>query len=488
MNSTGVVSSFAKLSGVVSLSLLGVLGCESKSASNPAASVDSGRTAGGTTGRTAGGVSGGFQKAHPHADAIVHMFNVPFDVIRSELDEIAKNGYGAIQISPPQLSNGAPWWGRYQPLDYRIIDSPLGNENQLQELIREAHKRGIKIYADLVLNHMANLGAFHDGKYPPQWAQEKYGVNGLFSPQDFNPSFCIQNWTNAEEVRRGRLCGGGSDTGLPDLRQDSDWVLGVHRNFISKLNALGIDGYRIDAVKHMEPSYFAKLFDGGLGANKFIYGEVIAFKENFQDIETYLRLTPMSFMDFPMQGTLRSAFSPEGGLQSLVNPVSEKGALAWDRAVTFAVNHDLPNNEGFRSMILDRQDEFLSLVYLSTRSEGIPHHMSDLGLSDGLTTDRWKHSHRNKTLAKVLKFRNEVHPAGQKFLWTDKCSLVYERADKGLVGINKCGFEVVQTVQTRVRGQVEDLLTGNQQAVTENGVNFKVAIPGRGAVVLLAKN
>ena len=150
-----------------------------------------------------------FQSAK--SNVIVHMFNYPYDRIVGELATLDQAGVAFIQISPPQLSNGGPWWGRSQPLEYRIIDGPLGNESQLKNLIDEAEKRGIGIIADLVLNHMANLGPNFDLSYPPQFVRDTYGVGGLFQASDFKPAYCITEWWNREHVINGRLCGGPGD-------------------------------------------------------------------------------------------------------------------------------------------------------------------------------------------------------------------------------------------------------------------------------------
>lgn len=429
------------------------------------------------------GANTGVLQVGANANAIVHMFDMPFAYIEAELPILAQAGFGVIQISPPQLSNGGPWWGRYQPLDYRIIDSPLGNEAQLRQLVKAAAAHGIRINADLVLNHMANLGPGHDVHYPPQDAQKKYNVGGLFSPADFHSPFCIVNYGNLAEVKNGRLCGGGSDTGLPDLRQDSDWVLSQQRAFIAKLNEIGIAGYRIDAVKHMEIDYFNKLLTPDLVKGKHVYGEVIAFQSTFDsDLEPYLRGTSMGFMDFPLQETIRNAFKPEGSLAALVEPVGSKAGLAGDRAVTFVVNHDIPNNDGFRYMIMNESDETLGYAYIMGRADGVPHFFSDRGVEGGLREDRWKNAHRRKDIAAMLAFHNATHGASQKILWTDACVLVIERDNKGLMGINKCGHKFSATVATKLKGSAVEVLTGAKANI---GDKLEFTIPARSAVMFL---
>ena len=245
----------------------------------------------------------------PTPDAIVHTFNVPFRTIEAELPGIESAGFGAIQISPPQLSNGGAWWGRYQPIDYRVIDGPLGDEADLRRLVQVASGRGLRVVADLVLNHMANLGPGFDLSYPPQWARQKYNVQPFFSAQDFHPPFCIRNYGNLDEARRGRICGGGGDTGLPDLNQESNYVISVQRDYIAKLNDIGIKGYRVDAVKHMTTQAMNRIFTPDLVGGKLVYGEVIATQNSFgNELEPYLRETRLSYQDFPLQERIRAAF------------------------------------------------------------------------------------------------------------------------------------------------------------------------------------
>src|ERR671932_1259415 len=84
--------------------------------------------------------------ASAKAGVIYQAFNMRFRDIKAQLPELQNLGYTYIQVSPPQKSNPSPeWWARYQPIDYTIIDSPLGNEKELKELINAAHSRKMKI-------------------------------------------------------------------------------------------------------------------------------------------------------------------------------------------------------------------------------------------------------------------------------------------------------------------------------------------------------
>ena len=74
--------------------------------------------------------------------------------IISRLDYLEKLGIDGIWLSPvcqsPQVDNG------YDVSDYCAIDPMFGTMADMEELIREAKKRGISIIMDLVLNHCSD--------------------------------------------------------------------------------------------------------------------------------------------------------------------------------------------------------------------------------------------------------------------------------------------------------------------------------------------
>ena len=74
--------------------------------------------------------------------------------IISRLDYLRELGIDAIWLSPvyrsPQDDNG------YDISDYQDIDPMFGSLADMEELIAEAEKRGIRIIMDLVLNHTSD--------------------------------------------------------------------------------------------------------------------------------------------------------------------------------------------------------------------------------------------------------------------------------------------------------------------------------------------
>lgn len=252
-------------------------------------------------------------------DAIVHLFDWPFARCEAELPAIAAEGFGAIQISPPQLSIDEPaWWGRYQPLDFRRIEGPLGDEAALRRLAAAAHRLGLKLFVDVVLNHMAG------GPYAQSLQYAHFG------PEHFHPRVDI-DYRELRSIREGWL------VGLPDLRTEHAHVRAEARRYLELLIDCGADGFRFDAVKHMEPEFFAAVLDG-LQADG--YGEYILQPGHESVMRDFL--PSMDLMDFSLYQSLARALGHEGDWAALDRVHEDPdAALPPGRGVAFVTNHDL---------------------------------------------------------------------------------------------------------------------------------------------------
>jgi alpha-amylase len=345
------------------------------------------------------------------ADVLYQAFDMRFRDIKAQLPELQKLGYTYIQVSPPQKSNpSTEWWARYQPIDHTIIDSPLGNEKALKELIDAAHNRKMKIIIDVVLNHMANYGNYAKTlKYPH------------FSPQDFHPQSCI-DYHNRLSVTRGWI-----NCDLPDLNTASPHVRQEAKNYLKKLLALGADGFRFDAAKHIEPDFFREVLKV-VPSDKFVYGEVIG--QTSQEANEY---TGIFFVtDFQLVSTMSQAFSIGGDLRSLINPVASGKALPGVRAVTFAQNHDIAKGQiGYK--LPTPQDTKLGNAYILARQEGFPSVYKD-DAKDAIT--KAGVFFHQKMMGEPQYFRNgnEIFPGAD-----NPNTLFIERGSKGLAIINKAG-------------------------------------------------
>src|SRR5687768_17176050 len=82
--------------------------------------------------------------------------------ITRRLDYIKNLGCNAIWISPPmknRLEYNDSAHG-YAIQDFLAVDPRLGTLEDLQELVREAHARGMYVIFDIVINHTGNNWAY----------------------------------------------------------------------------------------------------------------------------------------------------------------------------------------------------------------------------------------------------------------------------------------------------------------------------------------
>jgi alpha-amylase len=187
------------------------------------------------------------------SDVIVQMFEWPWTAIAGECTNVlGPDGYGAVQISPPQEAivlpgSGYPWWQAYQPVAYDL-NSRFGTQAQLASMISACHAAGIKVYADVVLNHMTGQGNGGTGDNGATFG-DKYDYPGLYSAADFHGcQTSISNWDDQSQVWNCQL------VGLADLDTGSAYVRQQEAGYLNRLIALGVDGFRWDSAKEMAPA------------------------------------------------------------------------------------------------------------------------------------------------------------------------------------------------------------------------------------------
>ncbi len=128
----------------------------------------------------------------------------------------------------------------YWPVKSREIDSRLGTESELKQVISLAHSKGIRVLNDFVINHVHQDHEYHQSN--PEWFRDgcvlgtsdcdwtERALDGVFS--SYMPDV---NWQNAEVSEK--------------FLDDAIWW---QKEF-------DLDGSRIDAVKHVEPSAISNL-------------------------------------------------------------------------------------------------------------------------------------------------------------------------------------------------------------------------------------
>jgi alpha-amylase len=91
---------------------------------------------------------------------VTHLMEWKYSEIAKECEIfLGPYGFGGVQLSPVhECANidRRPWWERYQPVSYKI-DGRSGNEQQFADMVKRCNKVGVRIYVDVVLNHMTGV-------------------------------------------------------------------------------------------------------------------------------------------------------------------------------------------------------------------------------------------------------------------------------------------------------------------------------------------
>lgn len=172
--------------------------------------------------------------------------------VLSKLDYIKSLGVDAIWFSPlyksPQKDYG------YDIADYRSIQPEYGTLEDFKLVLDEAHKRGLKVIMDLVVNHTSDqhewfLKGIEDptSKYHNyyHWYKGK-GKNGKRRPNNWMSTFAGPAWEYNEKNKEYYLHLFAVEQ--PDLNMDNPEVREEVKDILRFWLDMGVDGFREDVI------------------------------------------------------------------------------------------------------------------------------------------------------------------------------------------------------------------------------------------------
>jgi alpha-amylase len=439
-------------------------------------------------------------------DVIVHLFQWPWASVASECTNVlGPKGFGGVQVSPPQEhvvlpARGYPWWQDYQPVSYQLVGR-RGDRAAFASMVQTCHAAGVKIYVDAVVNHMAGGASSGPGSAGSSYTHYAYPAVG-YGFDDFH--HCgrygdddIRAWHDRWEVQNCEL------VDLSDLETESSYVRGKLIAYLNDLVSLGVDGFRVDAAKHMPVADLQAVLDPVAG-DPYVYHEVI--EGGFGEISPSEYAGIGDVTEFRYGDVVGNAFK-DGNLSNL-NNMSTQMLLASGDAVAFVDNHDTQRNGRAKLTYKDGSSYALAEAFMIAWPYGVPQVMSSFSFTDpeagppasgGITTavgcgGGWECEHRWRTTANMVGLRNAAAGAAVTNWWTNGYDqIAFGRGSAAFAAFNRNGGALTRTFQTGLpAGTYCDVMsgeftgggcTGTQYAVNASG-QVTATVPPNGALAL----
>ena len=313
----------------------------------------------------------------------------------SKATELSQAGITALWLPPAYKGSGAldVGYGVYDRYDLGefnqkgTVATRYGTLGQLQSCITALHGQGVQVYEDMVMNHLTsadaqeqfsiggiNYNVYTSFTYPGRgntysaYKWHYYNFNG--TQQAPNNGWYQWNAWDFQPYANGDAYDNllGSEIRYADVNQVNETI--SWGNWMT--TKLGLDGYRLDATKHMLTSFVNSWLDNMKGSSgRFAVSE--AWFRNLTDLNNYAASTGgrTSLFDVPLHYIFNDMSNGNGtwdmrGLQ-FAGFTEANGALS----VSFVDNHDTDQSGGALYSPVSNL-KMLAYAYILTREKGYP--------------------------------------------------------------------------------------------------------------------
>lgn len=456
---------------------------------------------------------------------VLQAWNWSYAEIEKNLDAIADAGFTTIQISPPtelkeatvgvkvlQQANDNGWWMLYQPAAYELNqseDNVLGTKDQLVSMIDAAHNKGLFVIADAVINHLGNC---ETGEYKiTDVPKDANAVDFLCERAwEFDSSKAIIDagafhypYANCQYNDKGAFdCTQNAVSLLPDLDTSHPVVQETILDYWHECIDAGIDGFRIDAAKHIETKYDGEyasdfwdvlMYDGingkqGIynyakekyGKDLYMYGEIlntVSTERSFTWYLEYMNITNSTAF-YGICDAVNNGNAVQAVPTHFNNGMTSKTAVLWDESHDTYMDGCKANNVPSVNLLTKRWACMASRadvvsMYLA-RPTNNPKDVYDLDLGVAYDT-AWN----DEETAVINKFHNHFQGAGEAVYAVGNIAVI-ERADSGLVLVNCKGnnADVDITVMNLADGTYVDQMSGETFTVTNGQLTGSIGATG----------
>lgn len=292
--------------------------------------------------------------------------------IINHLDYISDLGCTALWLSPLFENNPESYHG-YAIHNYLEIDKRFGTKEDLEELVSAAHKLDMRVFLDVVLHHSGNNWFYPEdvpyyyyegARFPlAGWRSDDHPIPiELRDPELYGRKGQIRNYDSYPETREGdfqELKAFRMDDSV-EARYVQDILIRTHCYWMKEVD---IDGFRLDAVKHMGEEAISRFcshireYAYMLGKkNFFLFGELVGSEDTYNRYigptttvtvdgqNIYYGLN--SVLDFPLYHILADVIKGNASPERLLERYESLRRNALGRGdfgeflVTFIDNHD----------------------------------------------------------------------------------------------------------------------------------------------------
>ncbi|MFF7139855.1 pullulanase-type alpha-1,6-glucosidase [Streptomyces nodosus] len=364
--------------------------------------------------------------------------------LTKRLDYIKGLGTTAVWLAPifknrPVQGTGdeaSAGYHGYWITDFTRVDPHFGTNDDLRTLIATAHAKGMKVFFDVITNHTADVVDYRENSYGylskgafPYLTKDgrpfddaDYADGSRRFPAVGTGSFPrtpvvpaaqqdvkVPSWLNdpamyhnrGDSTFAGESAGHGDFSGLDDLWTERPEVVeGMERIYQRWVGDFGVDGFRIDTVKHVNMEFWtqwATALDAYAAAhgrkNFFMFGEVYSSDTSVTaPYVTQGRLD--ATLDFPFQEAARRYASQGGSARSLADVFRDDYKYTTDKAnayeqVTFLGNHDMgrigyflkQDNPGASGAALLKKDRLANELMFLSRGNPVVYYGDEQGFT-----------------------------------------------------------------------------------------------------------
>ncbi|MGX1130216.1 alpha-amylase [Streptomyces glaucescens] len=395
-------------------------------------------------------------------------------------------GYGYVQVSPPaEHITGSQWWTSYQPVSYKIAGR-LGDRTAFKNMVDTCHAAGVKVVVDTVVNHMAAGNGTGTGGS----SYTKYAYPGLYSSYDFDDCTAqISNYQDRWHVQHCEL------VGLADLDTGENYVRGAIAGYMNDLLSLGVDGFRIDAAKHIDTADLANI--KSRLTNPSVYWKQEVIYGSGEAVQPGEYTGNGDVQEFRYAYDLKRVFNNEN-LAYLKNYGEGWGYLNNASAGVFVDNHDTERN-GSTLSYKDNANYTLANVFMLAWPYGAPDINSgyeftdhDAGPPNGGQVNAcwqngWKCQHAWPEIQNMVAFRNATRGTAVTNWWDNGGdAIAFGRGTKGYVAINHETSSLTRTYQTSLPAGTYCNVQNNTTVSVNSSGQFTATLGANTALALYA--